>query len=96
MTSVILGSMAVPLDQVIQYGAAIFAGLFGIIAVLLGAIWRQNERQMQLIEERMTVCRQHDDASHQVLHAKIDRLRKSFDDSKERLVRLEAQVEDRT
>lgn len=86
--------------DLVGYVISVFGGAFGLILSLLVVVWKQVEkqsalitahleRQMELLQTRLTECRARDDASHQSFRVDLEKLRESHNKSKTRLAVLE-------
>jgi hypothetical protein len=78
------------MTEILGAAGVLISSMFAIIIGLLQSIWKQNEKQMETIEKRLTECRARDDNSHSSFHVSIDKLRDSVNSTKERIAALEA------
>ena len=103
MHSVVLAmssTLGIQPADLVSYLLGAFGGMFTLIMSLLVVVWKQVEKQsglitahlekqMDLLQTRLTECRSRDDASHQSFRVDLEKLRESHNKSKTRLAVLE-------
>jgi hypothetical protein len=95
------------LEQALNYAVAIIGSMFGIIIVMIGLVYNQVQKvidlirkqvdeqghthqvQVQNLEDRADSCRNRSESAHKAFYGSIEAL-------KERVVRIETQLDERT